>query len=211
MEKTGQIFEFRGVDECYIAEVLKDNGEAYECGTPIKLDVQEVGKATDSSSETKYYNNKPVIVINSEGADTLTLIVAPPDLKTYALITGKSFDETTGMLVEGQKKEKYFALMYRTKGTDGYYRYSVRNKGTFAIPEESVKTQNNGTETSNTTFTYTGIFTEHEFEKGVLNEDGTWEKGAVKGVVIDERYAKADVKAIFKTVPTPDTVTALEG
>ena len=211
MEKTGQIFEFRGVDKCYIAEVIVDDTENYKCGIPIKLDVQEVGKATDSSSETHYYNNKAVIVINSEGADTVTLIAAPPDLKTYAKITGKSFDETTGMMVEGPKKEKYYALMYRTKGTDGYYRYVVRNKGTFNIPEESVKTEDNGTETTNTTFTYTGIFTEHEFKKGVLNEDGTWEKAAVKGIVLDERYAKADLKNIFDNVPTSDTVTALEG
>lgn len=208
--KSNGIFEFRGVDECYIAEILKDNETEYECGTPIKLDVQEVGKTTESSSETHYYNNKAAIVINSEGADTITLIAAPPELNILSQIMGKSFDETTGMMVDGERVNKYYALMYRTKGTDGAYRYCVRNKGTFSIPEESVKTEDNGTETTNTTFEYTGIYTEHQFEKGVL-VDNTWKKGAVKGMVIDERYAKVDLENIFATVPTPDTVTVLEG
>lgn len=211
MEKENkQIFEFRGVDECYYAKLLCDTAEKIEYETPKKLNVQEVGKATESSSETHYYNNKAALVINSEGADTITLIVAPPELSTLAALTGKSFDETTGMMVDGERSDDYYALLYRTKGTDGAYRYVVRSKGTFGIPEESVKTKDNGTETTNTTFTFTGIFTEHEFEKGVY-KDGEWKKGAVKGVVIDERYGKVDLENIFATVPTPDTVEAIQG
>ncbi|MDE6314015.1 MAG: hypothetical protein K2M46_10460 [Lachnospiraceae bacterium] len=196
------IFEFRGVDECYIAKITEDNEENYTCSTPIKFDVQEVGKKTDSSSETHYYNNKPALVINSEGADELTLVIAPPELKVLADIMGKQFDEATGMLIDGMRKNEYFALMYRTKGTDGAYRYCVRNKGTFALPEESSKTEDSGTETTNTTLTYTGIFTKHEFKKS---------NGEVKGFVIDERYAKADLTNLFKTVPTVDTVAELKG
>ena len=47
-----QIFEFRGVDNLYVAEVLQDDAAAYLCGTPVYLaPVAEIGKTTDSSSE----------------------------------------------------------------------------------------------------------------------------------------------------------------
>jgi phi13 family phage major tail protein len=204
-----EIFEFRGVDSLYIAEVLTDDNDAdsgYTCETPIYLaPVAEVGKTTDSASEAHYYDNKAMIVVNSESADKITITMAPPELKKLAKIIGKSFDETTGMFVDGQRQNKYFALMYRTKGTDGAYRYVSRLKGTFSIPEESNATENDGTDTTNTSIEFTGIFTTHEFTKGKYN--GTsWEKGGAKGIVVDTRYGLADVSKFFEAVQTPDTI-----
>lgn len=204
-----EIFEFRGVDNLYIAEVTKDDNEAtggYACETPVYLSpVAEVGKSTDSASEAHYYDNKAMIVVNSESADKITITMAPPELKKLAKIIGKSFDETTGMLVDGPRQNKYFALMYRTKGTDGAYRYVSRLKGTFSIPEDSNATENDGTDTTNTSIEYTGIFTTHEFTKGKYNGT-TWEKAGAKGIVVDTRYGKADVSNFFTSVQTPDTI-----
>lgn len=205
-----KIFEFRGVDKCFLARVTQDDAEGYACESPIEVDIQEVGKSTESSSETHYYNNKAALVINSEGADTITLVIAPPELEKLSKFMGKSFDEETGMMVDSERVTEYYALLYRTKGTDGAYRYCVRHKGTLGLPEESVKTEDNGTETTNTTLEYTGIFTEHEFAKGVMR-DGEWHKAPVKGIVLDERYAKVDLENIFASVPTPDTVEPIQG
>lgn len=215
MADTAQeIFEFRGVDSLYVAEVTKDDNEetgGYVCGNPIYLaPVAEVGKSTDSASEAHYYDNKAMIVVNSESADKITITMAPPELKKLANIIGKSFDETTGMMVDGPRQNKYFALMYRTKGTDGKYRYVSRLKGTFSIPEESNAAENDGTETTNTSIEYTGIFTTHEFDKGKYN--GTsWEKAGAKGIVVDTRYGLADVSKFFEKVQTPDTITVAAG
>lgn len=204
--KKQKIFEFRGIDNLFIAKVLKDDAEGYTTETPVRLSyVAEVGKTTETASEAKYYDNKPMLVINSEGADTIALTVAPPELEMLSNIIGKSFDKTTGMMVDSQRKNEYFAIMYRTKGTDGAYRYVSRLKGTFNIPEESNQTENNGTDSTNTQVEFTGIFTEHEFTKGVLN--GTeWEKGAAKGIVVDTRYGLADVSTFFEQTQTPDTI-----
>lgn len=210
-----EIFEFRGVDNLYVAKVLSDNnesgegeGKGYTCETPVKLSaVAEVGKSTDSASEAHYYDNKAMIVVNSESADTITLTVAPPELAMLSKIIGKSFDDTTGMMVDGERQNDYFAIMYRTKGTDGHYRYVSRLKGTFGIPEETNQTENDGTDTTNTQITFTGIYTEHEFTKGKYN--GTsWEKGSAKGIVVDDRYDKADLSKFFEKIQTPDTITA---
>lgn len=201
-----QVFEFRGVDNLYVAEVMADDATAYTCGTPIHLSpVAEIGKTTDSSSEAHYYDNKAMIVINSESADTISITMAPPELAKLAQIIGKSFDPTTGMMVDSPRQNKYFALMYRTKGTDGKYRYVSRLKGQFTIPEETSATENDGTDTNNTSIEFTGIYTEHEFTKGKYN--GTsWEKSGVKGIVVDTRYGLADVSDFFSQVQTPDTV-----
>ena len=204
-----QYFEFRGVDSFYIAPVTKDDKDGYETGTPVYFQpVQEIGKTTDSSSEAHYYDNKALIVVNSESADTIAITMTPPMLDQLAQITGKSFDESTGMYVDGERQNNYFAIMYRTKGTDGKYRYVSRLKGTFNIPEETVSTENDGTDTTNTQVTFTGVYTAYEFNKGKKVGD-TWQKSAAKGIVVDERYGLVDFSTFFNQVQTPDTVQAI--
>jgi len=203
------VFEFRGVDNLYVAKVLQDDENGFVCETPVRLaPVAEVGKTTESTSEAHYYDNKALIVINSEGADTITVTVAPPELAMLAKLTGRTFDAATGMLIDNVRENSYFALMYRTKGTDGKYRYVSRLKGQFGIPDETNATENDGTDTNNTQITYTGIYTEYQFEKGRYNElTQAWEEGSAKGVVVDTRYGLADVESFFSEVQTPDTVS----
>lgn len=204
-DTSQQIFEFRGVDKFYFAEIIKDDADGYVCGTPVHIPVQEIGKQTDSSSEAHYYDNKAMIVVNSESADTITLTVAPPALNKLAQLTGKSFDDTTGMMVDSPRQNKYYAIMYRTKGTDGGYRYVSRLKGQFNIPDENNKTEDDSTDTNNTQIEFKGIYTEHEFVKGIY--DGTtWTKSGVKGIVVDARYDLVDVSSFFDSVQTPDTI-----
>ena len=150
-----------------------------------------------------------MIVINSEGADTITITMAPPALAMLAKITGRQFDPVTGMLIDTVRDNKYFAIMYRTKGTDGAYRYVSRLKGQFNIPDETNATENDGTDTNNTQIEFTGIYTEYEFTKGRYNSVlSAWEKASAKGVVVDTRYGLADVSTFFNAVQTPDTVAA---
>ena len=201
------IFEFRGVDKFYFAEVLKDDESEFSCGTPVHIPVQEVGRTTDTSSEAHYYDNGPMIVVNSEAADTITLTLAPPALNLLAQMIGRSYDENLGMMVDSRRVNKYFAIMYRTKGTDGGYRYVSRLKGTFNIPEETVHTEDDGTDTENTQFEFTGIQTVHEFDKGVY-EGGAWQKAPAKGIVVDARLGLADVSTFFESIQTPDTISS---
>lgn len=195
-----ETFEFRGVDNLVYAEVTKDTVEEFTTGeVKILAPVAEIGKTTETSSEAKYYDNKPLLTVDSEGADTITITCAPPTLEVQADITGKTFDPQTGMMIDGERTKKYFAVGYRTKGTDGKYRYVWRLKGSFGIPDETNATENDGTDTNNTQLTFTGISTTHKFAK-----DGK----TAKAVVVDERYGKVDFSTFFDTVQTPDTVKA---
>lgn len=204
-------FEYRGVEGLVIAEVTKDDNEengGYVFGTVEELlPVAEIGKTVESSSEAHYYDNQPMIVINAEGPDEISIIGAGMTLEKLAKITGKSYDATTGAMVDSQRQERYFALGYKTKDSDGKYRCVWRYKGTFAIPDDNHKTEDDSTDANGTELTYTGIFTTHKFAKGKFNGT-TWVQAPVKGMVVSDREDLADLSAFFATVTTPDTLTA---
>ena len=195
--------EFRGTDNLVYAEVLTDNNEDGEGYTTddveILAPVAEISKTVETASDTKYYDNKPALVINAEGADTITLTVPALDLKTLAAITGKKYDTTTGAFMDGVRDPKYFALGYRLRLTDGTYRYVWRYKGTFGIPDETSQTENASTDSNNQQITYTGISTMHKFTKSGSSE---------KALVVDERDGLADLDDFFDQVTTCDTLQA---
>lgn len=198
-----EIFEYRGIDALVFAEVVNDTKEEYKTGEVKELSpVAEIGRTTETSSEPKYYNNNPMLVITSTGADELKLTIAPPTLEILAEITGQKFDAETGAMIEGERETKYFAIGYKAKGTDGKERYVWRFKGTFGIPDETFATENSGTDSNNMELTYTGICTVHKFAK---NNN----KGA-KAIVVDERYAKTDLSTFFDTVTTPDMLQPIK-
>lgn len=190
--------EFRGCDNLVIAEVIADDREnAYTAGEVVRLaPVAEIAKTVENSSETHYYDNVGMIIIRSEGSDEVTLTVPALPLATVAKVTGKQIDATTGAFIDGESVEKYFAIGYRLRLTDGTYRYIWRLKGSFSIPDETSATENDGTDTNNQELTFTGVKTVTKFENG----------GSAKAVVVDERDGLCDVSDWFDAVVTPDTV-----
>lgn len=199
--------EFRGCDNLVIAEVMADDASSdYTTGAVTRLaPVAEIAKTVESSSETHYYDNTGMIIIQSEGSDEITLTVPALPLATLAMITGKNIDPTTGAFIDGPAVERYFAIGYRLRLTDGTYRYVWRLKGSFAIPDETSATENDGTDTNNQELTFTGVKTITEFDNG----GGPGVSGRAKAIVIDERDGKCDLTTFFTTVQTPDTIAAL--
>lgn len=180
------VFEFRGVEDLFYAEVKEDSENQFSTGTPKRLSyTATISKEVESSSETHYYDNKGMIVINAKGAETFTLTVAPPKLETLAEITGQAFDSASGMMMEGEVEPKYFSIGYRTKGTDGHWRYCWKYKGQFAIPSEEVNTESDSIDTTNTELTFTAISTIYKFAQTV--GENTTNK-TMSGIVVDERY-----------------------
>ena len=190
--------EFRGCDNLVIAEVTADDSTNNYATGAVELlaPVAEIAKTVESSSETHYYDNTGMIIIQSEGSDTVTLTVPALPLDKLATCTGKQIDETTGAFLDVPITERYFAIGYRLRLTDGTYRYVWRLKGSFAIPDETSATEDDSTTTNNQSLVYTGVKTITEFSNG----------GRAKGVVIDERDGKCDLATFFSTVQTPDTI-----
>lgn len=199
-----KVVEFRGCDNVVVAEVTKDDSTGYTVGNIIPLaPVAEVSKTTENSSETHYYDNVGAIVIRTEGSDEVTLTTPALELGQLATITGKSVDPATGAYVDDEGVEKYYALGYRLKLTDGTYRYVWRLKGAFSnIPDETSTTESDSVDTNNQSVVYTGNKTLYSFQAGNI-------KGRAKAVVIDERDGLADVSGFFSQVITPDNVASL--
>ena len=196
-----KITEYRGVEGLVYAEVLNDDNTAeggYKTG-PVKplAGIAELSRETDTNSEAKYYDNVPAMVINSENVDTVNCNVSAIPLDTLAEITGQYYDDTTGAMIEGAREEKYYALGYKTKKTDGSEVYVWRLKGTFGIPSSTHVTEDNGTTSNGQTLTYTGISTTHKFKK--TNK-------TAKAINVDLSKDLADTTDFFSTVVTPDTL-----
>lgn len=193
-----EIVEYRGVEGLVYAEVTEDSTENFTTGEVKEFaGVAELTKATETSSEAHYYDNMPAVVIESTGSDEVTASVSAIPLNVLADITGQVYDEATEMFIEGARENKYFALGYKTKKTNGDEIYVWRLKGTFSIPESAHATEDDSTDANGQEITYTGISTTHKFEKTG--------KGA-KAVNVNATNGKADVSTFFEAVQTPDSV-----
>lgn len=205
-----KVAEFRGCDTLCVAEITNDSNDiatgGYETGNVrILCEVASVAKSTEQSSETRFYDNKAAINIRAIGADTVQLIVPAMVLQALSTVTGAYYNASTGAYIDrgNANTQKYYALGYRLKLTDGTHRYVWRLKGTFStIPDENSETESNQINTQNQTIVYTGIDTEHVFAN-VVNPDGTT-GGTARSMVFDERDGKVDFSGFFSTVKTPD-------
>ena len=133
-----EVKEFRGIENLVVAEVIKDASDEITFGAVEKLaGVAELSKESESSSETHYYDNAPLIVINSQGSDTVTIQASVLSLEMVAKITGRKYDATKGMLVEVKgeaapyavshgKIEEGFSIIGQTCNIYSYPRYDVK-------------------------------------------------------------------------------------
>ena len=200
-----EILEYRGVEGLVAAEVTKDDnetgeGNGYVTGTPFAIaGVAEISRTTEASNEAHYYDNMPAIIVSNTASDEVTISASAIPLDVYAKITGQKYDDTKGAMIEGPRENKYFALGYKTKKTNGDEIYVWRYKGTFNIPDQTNTTENDGTDANGQELVYTGIQTTHKFT--------ATGKGA-KAMNVDVALDKADVSTFFDKVTTPDTLQA---
>lgn len=198
-----EITEYRGIEGLVYAEVTEDSETEYTTGTVKPLaGVAELSRTTETSSEAHYYDNIPAIVINSTGSDEVTITCSAIPLDVLAEITGQNYDPTTGAMIEGPRDNKYFAIGYRTKKTNGDEVLVWRYKGSFSIPDSTHITEDDGTDANGQELTYTGISTTHKFTKTG--------KGA-KALNVDVGLDLADVSTFFTQVTTPDDITVKGG
>ena len=194
--------EYRGIRGLVAAEVLEDTLEKFECDTPFPLaGVAELSRTTETSNESHYYDNVPAVVIDSTGADEVSITASAIPFDALAKVTGQVYDATKGMFVEGERQVKYFAIGYITEKTDGTEVFVWRLKGKFNIPDSTHATKDDGAEANGQELVFTGINTSHKFT-ALGNK-------TAKAVNVDTSVntgVKEDT--FFATVQTPDTVIA---
>ena len=194
-----EIQEYRGIRGLVGAEVTTDSTEGFECGTPFPIvGVAELSRTTETTNESHYYDNVPAIVIESTGADEVTITGSAIPFDVLAKITGQTYDEEKGMFVEGERQSKYFAIGYITEKTDGTEIFVWRLKGKFNIPDSTHATKDDGAEANGQEIVFTGINTTHKFE-AIGNK-------TAKAVNIDTSVNPVVETEFFASVQTPDTV-----
>lgn len=199
-----EIAEYRGCENLVYAKITKDDSESYTTGEVKELaGLAEVGVTVEQSSETKYYDNNPALVLKGQGAETRTFTIDHLPLSLLAELTGQSVDEDTGAILGGGDVENpYFAVGYMTEVTSGVKTYKWALKGTFAIPDETNTTKNGGTDSNNLSLVYTGIATTHKFTK-----DGK-KRTYVALEDIQPDGSTIDLSKWFDKVQTPDTLSS---
>ena len=195
--KGVQFLDWRGIRGLVAAELLTDTADGTTYGEVRALcGTSALSKSTETSSATKFYDNVPAIVLRGVGGDEVAIDGSSVSEENQAWMMGEEYDADDDLYIEGNPEPKYFALGYITKRTDGTERYVWRLKGTFGYPESEHNTEDDGTDSTGSTFTYTGINTTHKFAK-----NGKTAKAVNVG------SAKYDESKFFATVQTPDTYT----
>ena len=201
MANSGTITEYRGIRGLVCALVTTDTAAKYECGVPFFLaGTSELTKETESSSEAHYYDNVPGVVIDSVGADTISVNVSAVSLENIAKITGQYYDPTTETLVESNNIAPYVAIGYITDDTDGSEKFVWRYKGKFARPGSTHATKDNGTSANGQTLTFTGINTTYKFS--------TTGKTASGLVTTASKCGKSETEFFDKVTTIDDIVPA---
>lgn len=192
-------FEYRGVSNAVYAPVTQDDATAFATGTVKDFTgVSEIGKSTNSSNETHYYDNIPAIVIDSVGSDEISINASGIPFDVLADITGQYYDAENGLLVEQEGNPGYFAFGYITEKTDGTKVLVWRLKGKFSIPGTTSATKDDGTDANGQELTYTGISTTHKFSAN---------SKPARAVNVDTSVQNAmSEEAFFASVQTPDTI-----
>ncbi len=201
-----EIYEYRGVSDLVYAEVTTDDnssetGHGFVTGTVKPLaGVAEISKTSNGSSEAHYYDNVPAVVIQSTGSDEITISTSAIPLDVLADITGQTYDSATGTFIEGERTQKYFAIGYKTQATNGDEYYVWRLKGSFAVPDQTNTTKDDGTDANGQELTFTGISTTHKFTKGDAPAMAVTVNTGLDLIAAKDQF--------FASVQTPDTITA---
>lgn len=200
----------RGLKNIYCAEILTDDNESgsshgYTTGTPFHLiPAGEMTRTVDNEKADTWYDNTVFFTTGKEGATEVSIsgAVLRPDM--LALINNKHVDTTTGAILDtGEFRPKYFALGGETNNIDGTSELFWFMKGTFAIPEQSDKTEDESTDTNGMTLTYSAVKTQHLFSVGSDDKP-------MKRVVIDTATTELKTSQTWTAqVVTPENLSTI--
>lgn len=197
----------RGLSNVFAAEIISDENseDGFKTGTPFHL--IPAGEMTRNASTDKasvFFDNVVFYESGTESATDVSITGAALRPADVARLTGKYVDTDTGAVLDsGEYTEKYFAVGGETKNTDGTKEYFWFLKGTFAIPEQTDKTEDDSTDTNGMTLNYSAIRTKHQFAVGE-------NKKGMKRVVIDTKTTKLkDDQDWTKQVVTPDNLATI--
>lgn len=189
--------EIRGIRDLVFAELLTDTKEAITYDTPFAFaGIREVSGETNESTASSFYDNASRIVKTAEGEDTYGLITSVPEDSVKAKTEGRVYKEEKGHFIATPKNSPYMAMGFVAKHTDGKeYGYWIM-KGKLTGGNETIITEDDGTESNGLEYSYASVYTNHVFTEA--------ENKPVKFHKVD--LSLVDEETFFSKVTTPDEV-----
>lgn len=207
MSEDVVIRDFRGIRKLVASELTADNEsvllydiQGQQTNVFPIAGIASLTRDTESSSDVKYYDNKPQFAVDSVGADTVTCECSAVPLEVIARLTGQIYDKESKTLLESSTAKKpYFAIGYITSDTDGNDVYVWRYKCQVAsIPSEEHKTKDASTDSNGQQLVFTCFETVY--------------KSKLTGESFKSAVHKADniisEETFFSSVMTPDLIAA---
>lgn len=162
--RDGEFKSFVGVKNLNIALVTQDDSGGYVAGTPQRLSfTAELSAEPAVESKTQYADNQPFENAVVEGETPIKVNITNLPAELAALISGKTFDATTGRVYDHPATPPYIALGFEAEKSNGKSRFYWFLKGRFTVPTEAFATKTESIEFKQTELTYTAIPTIHEF------------------------------------------------
>lgn len=190
-----------GLDKLHYAPIIKDDATGYTAGEPVYLAPVATAKvATTRNSNTQYADDGVFDTYSAEGESTVEIEVTNVPLATAAQLTGKTYNTANGMLIEGSGSgAPEYALLFRSKKSNGKYRYVCYLKGKFSLSDEEYQTQEAQPAPKLAKLTFVGLNTIFTFTTATGREE------TVKVVKADEDVAAsaALIETWFTAVPVP--------
>lgn len=206
------INEYRGVRMICGADVT-EGASGYVGGTWRRLfGAQAVTVTPNESSETHFYDNKPAIQIDTEGAIEVGMTVSIPELETKAWIDGKTIT-ANGQYVGTPKKGSYKAVCFIGEKDDGTEELNIFYKGKFTGGVTTHNTKDDGTEATNTEYTFGSIYTTNNI---ATDEDGKAVPCNRTIIPLDDKWTEEAILGTFtdgvssQEVMTPVEIEALK-
>ena len=172
MDKYGELIN---CDELHYAEVTKDDDSAYTAAVPAFLaPMADIAIDVPSNTNARYYDGQKRFVTVIEGDTNVTIVVSGVPLALAAELTGKEYDESTGMFYDtgDVSSAPWFALSARCELGDGGHRYLQLLKGKFSISGEKAHTREDNITVNTTEVTFAAVKTVHKFTLPSGKQDG---------------------------------------
>ena len=162
-----KVTESYGLEGLWVFPITTDDTSAYETGEGVQIcEMAELNSDEATTSTTHFYNNKPRIIIETAGNNTLTLTVSNVNLEDLALITGKYYDKTKKAFGGTTGKAPYFALQFDMLDTDNHRTRYQFLKGKFNMPNKNGATRSNDDNAQGMELTFSFVHTQHAFTNG---------------------------------------------
>lgn len=131
-----------GLDKVYVSKLTIGESGATTYGTPMHLaNAIDASIAPAVDTQNVYADDTVAEIISVKSNIEVSFTFADIGSEKYAMLLGKEKDANGVVIDKDSDEAPYFALMFRSKKSNGEYRYVVLYKGKFNEIEQSFATQ----------------------------------------------------------------------